>query len=273
VRGGALAAALAALVAAAGCARTPARRAQEPGPEPAVRVLTYNVNFGIPGDGPTMDALAAGNADVVLLQEINVPWEKALRARFGGSYPFIELHPRGGAGGIGFLSRLPVRSSALLRAEGDGWFPALRLVIEAPFGFLQILVVHLRPPVSDGGSWVAGHFIVPAVHEREIRAFLAELGHDMPTLVAGDFNEDEDGRALGELARRGFRSALPEFEPDRITWRWPTALGTLERRFDHLAYDPTLVPLSAHVIDAGRSDHLPVLAVFRAAPGGFDGRR
>jgi endonuclease/exonuclease/phosphatase family metal-dependent hydrolase len=228
-------------------------------------VLTYNVNFGIAGDEATMDALASAGADLVLLQEINLAWEKALRARFGTAYPFIELHPRGGAGGIGFLSRLPVRSSALLKSEGDGWFPGLRVVFGAPFGPLQVLAVHLRPPVSDSGSYVSGHFVVPAVHEREIAGFLAALAPGLPTLVAGDFNEEEDGRALAELGRRGFRSALPEFAPGRPTWRWPTAIGTLERRFDHLVYDPSLEPLSAGVIDAGRSDHLPVVAVFAKA--------
>jgi endonuclease/exonuclease/phosphatase family metal-dependent hydrolase len=229
--------------------------------------MTYNVNFGIPGDAPTMDALAAGDADLVVLQEINHAWELALRARFAARYPVIELHPRGGAGGVGFLSRLPVRASALLKAEGDGWFPALAAVVQAPFGPLQVLVVHLRPPVSDGGSYVTGHFIAPAVHEREITRFLAALEPDVPTLVAGDFNEEEDGRALTVLARRGFRSALPEFAPERRTWRWSTGVGTLERRFDHLVYDARLVPLSADVIEAGRSDHLPVVGVFARAGG------
>ena len=33
--------------------------------------MTYNVNFGIPGDGPTLAAIELGKADVVFLQEIN----------------------------------------------------------------------------------------------------------------------------------------------------------------------------------------------------------
>ena len=52
--------------AALGCARPPARQPRAPVPASAsLRVMTYNVNFGIPGDAPTMDAINAARADVV----------------------------------------------------------------------------------------------------------------------------------------------------------------------------------------------------------------
>ena len=130
--------------------------------------------------------------------------------------------------------------------------------------------MHLRPPVSDGGSFVAGHFTAPRIHEQEIARFCQTLDRALPTLVVGDFNEEEDGRAIAYLARAewGMRSALPEFAPDRPTWRWPTSVGTLERRLDHIAYDVRLEPLSVEVIEAGRSDHLPVVGVFVSAARG-----
>jgi endonuclease/exonuclease/phosphatase (EEP) superfamily protein YafD len=62
----------------AGCS-TPPRPVRVPGPEPALRVMTYNENFGIPADGPTLAAIEAGKADVVFLQEVNTGWERALR--------------------------------------------------------------------------------------------------------------------------------------------------------------------------------------------------
>lgn len=58
------------------------------------------------------------------------------------------------------------------------------------------------------------------------------------------------------------KSALPEFQPDRPTWRWPTALHTFEGQFDHIVYDPRLDPLSVEVFEAGRSDPFPVVGVF-----------
>jgi len=247
-----------------GCAHEPTRAARPPGQEAALRVMTYNVNFGIPGDGPTLAAIEAGKADIVFLQEINTAWERALRARFADAYPHMAFYPRGGAGGIGIVSRLPIRAQRLIAPEGDGWFPALRLVLDSPLGPVQVLVVHLRPPVSDGGSFISGHFTAPAIHEREIARFAETLDHGLPTLVVGDFNEEEDGRAVAYLARAEWRmkTALPEFAPDRPTWRWPTSFGTFERRLDHIVYDFRLEPLSVEVIEAGRSDHLPVVGVF-----------
>src|SRR5262245_28940133 len=103
--------------AAAGCSHAPARQARAPGTQPALRVMTYNVNFGIPGDGPTLAAIESGKADVVFLQEINRPWEQALRAKFAAAYPHMVFHPRGGAGGIGVMSRLPIRAQQLLARQ------------------------------------------------------------------------------------------------------------------------------------------------------------
>jgi len=258
-------AALVVALLSSGCSHAPERVPVEPGPRPALRVMTYNVNYGIAGDGPTLAAIDAGKADVVFLQEINKPWEASLRATFGGAYPHMAMYPRGGAGGIGVMSRLPIRAQQLIaREETNGWFPALHLVLDSPLGALQVLVVHLRPPVSDGGSFVSGHFSAPAIHEKEIVRFCQSLDRNLPTMVVGDFNEEEDGRAVAYLASDGWKmkSALPQFAPDRPTWRWPTTFHTFERRLDHIIYDGRLEPLSAEVLDAGRSDHFPVVGVF-----------
>jgi endonuclease/exonuclease/phosphatase family metal-dependent hydrolase len=247
------------------CSSAPARQVHAPGPQPALRVMTYNVNFGIPGDGPTLAAIETGKADIVFLQEINKAWEHSLRATFGGAYPHAVFYPRGGAGGIGVMAREPIRAQQLIsREEADGWFPALRLVLDSPLGPIQALVVHLRPPVSDGGSFVSGHFTAPAIHEKEIARFCQALDRSLPTLVVGDFNEEGDGRAIAYLARAEWRmkSALPEFAPDRPTWRWATSLHTFERQLDHIVYDVHFEPLSVEVLDAGRSDHFPVVGVF-----------
>ena len=131
-----------------------------------------------------------------------------------------------------------------------------------------MLNVHLRPAISNGGSVVSGYFLTPPVREREIEAFAASLDPDIPTLVVGDFNEHENGRAGRWLRERGMRSALPEFSPYAKTWRWPTSVGlTLRGRYDHIVYDPRLEPLRVAVRPVGRSDHLPVVGVFALADG------
>jgi hypothetical protein len=47
-----------------GCAHEPTRQPRAPGAQPALRMMTYNVNFGIPGDEQTLAAIERGDADV-----------------------------------------------------------------------------------------------------------------------------------------------------------------------------------------------------------------
>jgi len=167
---------------------------------------------------------------------------------------------------LAVLSRQPLTDLEFLApASGGGWFPAARVVIETAFGRVQVLSVHLRPAVSDSGSLVGGHFSTPEIRASEIDSFYARLVPDLPTLIAGDFNEEEDGNAVKFLLEKGMTSALQRYAPQRPTWRWPTVVGTLHRQLDHIFYDARLDVLSAEVREAGRSDHLPVIAVVTAA--------
>ena len=251
-----------ALLLLVGCASRPARVpvAAAPVDEPKVSVMTFNVNFGLAGDPATLNAVARQDADVVLLQETTEAWESALRASFGATYPNMAFKQHPPAGGLAVLSKLPIESIEYLPAQS--WFPAARVVLGSPVGRLQVLNVHLRPPASDRGNVVSGYFSTPPVRRREISAFATALDPSLPTLIVGDFNEDEGGRAVRWLREHGYRSALPEFQPYAKTWRWKTSVGTLRGRYDHLCYDARLKPLTVQVRAAGRSDHLPVVGVF-----------
>ena len=248
-----------------GCFSHPTRTsvATIPPATPHVTVMTFNVNFALAGDGPTMRAVAQQDADVIFLQETTPGWERVLRLQFASDYPHMEFKHSGGAGGLGVMSKLPVESIDYLPAKD--WFPAERVVLTSPVGRLQALNVHLRPPISNSGSAVSGYLSTPPVREDEISTFAAALDEKIPTLVVGDFNENERGRALRWLESNGFRSALPEFAPRAQTWRWRGSYFALNGRYDHLCYDARLTPLRVEVRNAGRSDHLPVVGVFALA--------
>lgn len=258
---------LAVLFQAAACARTPV--AEQPRPAsgaPVLRLLSYNVNYGIPGDADTLEAIREARADLVLLQETNAAWEHALRTHLSSEFPHMVFRHRGGAGGLAVLSRQPLATIEFLApASGGGWFPAARLVFEAAFGRVQVLSVHLRPAVSDSGSLVSGHFSTPEIRATEMASFFARLAPGLPTVIAGDFNEEEDGSAVKFLVDKGMTSALRRYAPQQPTWRWPTVVGTLHRQFDHIFYGPRLDVLSAEVREVGNSDHLPVFAVIATA--------
>ena len=244
-------------VALAGCSG-----AEPPVAAPATTgftIATYNVNFGLAGDPQTLDAIGTIGADIVALQEVTEPWERAIRDRYQRDYPYLAFHhyqpyP---AGGVALLSRYPIRERALI----DGiksWFPAWRVDVDVPGRRLQLLVVHLRPVVSDDGSMVKGLFQIGGIHDQEIRHFAARLEPQRPTIVLGDFNESKDARAIAFLAERGFADALPRFAPNATTWRWPTKLGEMTAMLDHILVGPDLEIEQAEGLELGRSDHWPV---------------
>ena len=230
----------------------------------ALRLMTYNLNYANPDFGKTLDAIAAADADIVLLQEVSEHWRDALLGRFQAAYPHraFRIHTRM-AGGLAVLSKLPItREELWAPPSGTGaWFPAERIVVTAPFGALQLLNVHLRPAL-DRGSWIRGYMTTPDVRRREIEANWRSLDRETPTIVAGDFNEDPGGRAVRFLAQQGL-ARVAATGPK--TWRYQSAgrglpFDLLKMDIDHVMIDGRLAASEARVLDAGTSDHRPVVA-------------
>lgn len=252
------------LLVLAGCAH-PLLVARAPkAHEPSLEVMSFNVNFGIPGDADTLALIESATAELVLLQETTPDWESSARLPLTKRWPYQRWVHAAGAGGLAVLSTRPFSSRVL--ENPLGWFPALQLRALSALGPVQVLVVHLRPPVSDSGSFVSGYLTTSPLRRTELTALLGALEPGLPTLVAGDFNEGTSGEALTALHDRGFRSVLPEFEPDAKTWGWNVGSLHLSAQLDHLVASPALEPVNARVLEGGRSDHQPVVATFvRAA--------
>lgn len=233
-------------------------RAAATGP---LRLMTYNVNYGNPDLGATLDAIAAEDADIVLLQEITQEWREALVARFAAHYPHrrIRVHARA-AGGLAVLSKHAITTDELLAPPRGGWYPAARVVIDSPLGALQILNVHLRPCL-DGGSWIRGWKTTPPIRRREIERYWRRISYDLPTIVAGDFNEDPAGKAIEYLSRHGMTRVTTT---GPTTWHYATEMNgrrttLLSLDIDHVMIDSHFAAHDARVVDAGTSDHRPVV--------------
>lgn len=236
-------------------------------PAPALRVMTYNVNYANHDEAGTLDAIAQGDADVVLLQEITDRWRSALRARFAKSHPHqaYRLHTWG-AGGAAVLSRIPIRTEELWSPppRTGAYFPAQRIVLDAPGGPLQLLNVHLRPAI-DGGSWVKGFLTTPPYRRREIEAHWKQLDAKLPTIIAGDFNEDDTGRAIDFLQGHGLQRVATS---GPRTWRYEAevkgqATELLKMDIDHVLIDGHFTASGGRVLDAGGSDHRPVVVTIQ----------
>ena len=222
-------------------------------------VMTYNVNFGLAGDEDTLAALRSAQADLVVLEEVTPEWQRSLEDRVADRYPHRLYRAARAAGGLAVLSRWPLEDGDLT-ASPVGWFPGWRVLAETPLGKLQLLALHLRPPLSDRRAPFGGYFSTAKDRRAEIEAYWKTIDPALPVLALGDFNEDQSGSAVGFLHQRKLRDALPA---DTMTWRWNTGAGPIQWQLDHILYDETFTLVSAEVVNAGRSDHLPVIARLR----------
>jgi endonuclease/exonuclease/phosphatase family metal-dependent hydrolase len=232
-----------------------------------LRLMTYNVNYHNPDPASALDSIERADVDIVLLQEVTFEWKRILEARFAKSYPhsIYRIHTRA-AGGLAVLSKFPIQAEELFPSPERGWFPAERLVIDTSFGALQVLNVHLRPAI-DGGSWIKGFMTTPPLRRREIETYWRKMVKDLPTVVAGDFNEDPTGTALSFLTKQGLSRVDTKGPPSwhyQVTSRGKTS-DLLKMDIDHVMVDRRLSARDGTVLDEGHSDHRPIVVTIEPA--------
>ncbi len=242
------------------------RTAQAP-TGPHFRILTYNVNWGGPQPELAAEIIRQSGADIVCLQETTPQWEALLRRELSHDYPFAAFRNSQNrmGGGLAFLARTAGSEIAYIRSD-TGWFDGWIIAFRTALGRIQVLNVHLRPPVSDSGSWVSGYLTTRDDRVREIERFYERRRPELPIIVAGDFNDSQNSPVIEWLEEKGMVNALPAFDRNSPTWQWRTSLVKLSRRMDHVVYSRELQCCSARVIRAGASDHFPVEAVFVKPP-------
>ncbi|MBK8252038.1 MAG: endonuclease/exonuclease/phosphatase family protein [Polyangiaceae bacterium] len=208
-------------------------------------------------DESTRDQALALKADVLLLQETNAVWEGALRPELAKTYPYCKFHDavKWAPEGLGLCSKFPILVDDLERAPG-AMFPAQHVRIGGPKGHLDVWNVHLQPAIASPVDWEKVHLETRARRKLEVEYFVSKMDPNLPTMIAGDFNERPEGDAFSYLSRVGFDNALPKVGQKAVTWRWAGVTPPLEHQLDHLAYRAaSFRVVAAKVERGGRSDH------------------
>jgi endonuclease/exonuclease/phosphatase (EEP) superfamily protein YafD len=230
-----------------------------------LRVMTYNLFVDRRDFEAAERVIRAADADVVFLQEVTTDWEPTLQV-LRDCYPYQELAPDDIGLGNALLSRLPLDDVHRLPAR-HGWHGAWFAEVETPVGQVQLLGVHLTPPLTDDDRFTLGALLKTGpIHRREIEAYCEEIDFDEPLIVLGDFNENEGGAAASWLRRQRLQSALARFDLFTPTWRWVDA-PLVSGRLDHVFHSAHLQPCYADVVNDGASDHWPVVAAFNLPDG------
>lgn len=245
------------------CGCTKERHYENPS-GPHFSLMTYNINWGGGQPERTIEVIRRSNSDIVCLQETHTEWQCYLQQELGELYPFMEFRetPNRAGGGLAFLSKTKGRQIDYIPSENT-FFDAWIMQFDTAAGPVEILNVHLHPPVNESGSFgVSGYFGSQDRRSEEIQRFYPYFTGEVPRIVAGDFNEGDDGDAVKWLADRGMTDALAEFDRSTKTWRWKTSLMTLQSRLDHIVYSSELYCFRCQVIPYTGSDHYPLCGLW-----------
>ncbi len=233
-------------------------------------VMSFNVLLGGRPAGDVLDAIAAASADLVCLQEMTPDFADLFEARFASVYPHRVLVPGPGVHGIGLAGRFPLTDARLLTL-GLPYLPAVASTMQTAAGPVRVACVHLVPPLARFGgydSMTDRYYLNRSIRMDQARALLQHIDSAaMPAIVVGDMNEWEGQAALAILAEAGFRNACG-VPGSRCAATWPgdVGYGLAIARVDHILGRGVEFRRAA-VLNAGGSDHYPVVARFALMPG------
>lgn len=238
---------------------------------PPLRLMTFNILGSSHREATAKVLLAEGLPDIVTLQELTPLMRRLLLKTVGDAYPYHDFDSTAGHGGLGILSRYPLK-----RVASD-------LVIDLSCRQYQVTVDamhHLRlyncHPESTNLRHLASAWptLIQQIQDTfRRRTLLAQRlvqgiqAHDEPTIVMGDFNTTDQSEAYQELrqvlgdAQRaagwGFGHTYPS-GPGRFR-----SIPILPRqlRIDMILYTADFVALRSAVgTRHGESDHMPFTA-------------
>lgn len=217
---------------------------------PRLRVMTFNVLGGSGTAADVTAAVAAADADLVVLQEVTTPVWRGL-AQVRETHPHVAGRGEGGAPGTVVLARRHLGTSRSLPTAGDTLLVPVRLGERT----VDLLAVHPRYPEFPT-AWREDHAAIAAV-AREAR----------PALLVGDFNATYDHAAMRRYRDLGYRSAA---ELLNTGWQptWPNnghreVVGLPMPRLvhiDHVMVARSMTALTVEHVDVPRSDHMAVVA-------------
>jgi endonuclease/exonuclease/phosphatase family metal-dependent hydrolase len=235
-----------------------------------MRLLTYNIHKGIGGRDRRyrlqriISVIEQENPDLICLQEVD---QHVRRSHFddqprlladyfnaaGHSYQ-LNVHLKSGGYGNLVLARWPFLSKHQISLRLNRKKPrgAQLAVVDTPEGLLHLVNWHLGLAERER-RWQVNHLLEHALFRESAQ---------LPTLIAGDYNDWRNRLAIGDLERHGFAQVTA---PPSHFRSFPAflAVGSLDKVF---CRGPIVIHNAAVVrnkIARRASDHLPLVVDFR----------
>lgn len=248
-------------------------------------VMSYNMLRHNRATEHVISAIQQANADVVAVQELNVPTAAAMQRELAALYPYQILHPGINTPGMGVLSRYPLTDTGTTLP--GRWFgrPQI-LTIQVGATTVTLFNLHaLSTSLGYGGNLrFQPERMEASIREREQQMHTlmdAVATHAGPLIVAGDFNTTPQSTAYAivtEHLRDAWHAAGwglgHTFPGAAIPGSSRPAIAGLRIpqwliRIDYIFFSPHWSATSAQIGPwDGMSDHRPVIAelVLKATP-------
>lgn len=217
-----------------------------------LRIVSFNIEFAKRVDSALVlltEEPELRGANVVLLQEMDVPGTRRIAEALGMSYVYYPAsqHSRTGRDfGNAVLSRWPIEEDAKIVLPHHSRHTRLRRVATA--ATLRVGEVSVRVYSAHLGTMLD---IAPGKRREQLRTILEDAAVYPRVVIGGDLNSGTVARLAKEAG-----------------YSWPTERGprtTLIGRWDHLLFRGIEMPAeraSGTVLDVRKaSDHKPVWAV------------
>jgi endonuclease/exonuclease/phosphatase (EEP) superfamily protein YafD len=208
-------------------------------------------------DGATR-ALAATDADVLVMTEFTPLQQRELDAAVGDAYPFRVDAALNGTEGVGLWSRFPLKDA---EAAPIDLRRAVTATVVVDGAEIRVIGVHPIPPFSDLGQrhWKSS---LDAIHE-------AGAAPGPPTVIVGDFNASRWHPVFRSLLDQGWTDAH-EATGRGFSVSWPIDASPIPAfiRLDHALTDSRLTALDTTDFDTPGSDHRGFTVTVAVTPPG-----
>ena len=226
-----------------------------PAADGQLTVVSYNIRWGNHDWKNIAQIIRQQEADVALIQESSVDAERHLPSLLYDAYRDMEFRNASSRCGFAILSRYPIDNVRTILRDNGTYYLAMLADMKLGDRTVALANVHLRYKelLSDTES----------VRDREIRQIFDLLPADGPTIVAGDFNSNSHQVAPSYLKQLGFTDSFASVnpKPDKHgTWQWKKGPLRVTTRIDYIFHSPDFNTQASRVIQAGHSDHFPVVS-------------
>ena len=222
-------------------------------------VCVSNVQADNPDVESVLGSLRDCDADVIAVLELTRALRIRLSGEFAEEYPYFLWEEREpGHFGIGLLSRLPIRSSAIVNYRLPS-VPSIEAELELPGGgVVQLIATHPRPPMDAWQHRMRNeHLDVLADRVSELRG-----SGGFPVIVMGDLNVTPWSPTFGRLQDRGGLWSVTAGGGLEPTWyQRPGFLYGLV--LDHVLHTDGLRHLRRRILPGNGSDHRSVVVEFQ----------